>query len=363
MPPGMGTVSSLATALADTGGRCRRSEAAVVIARTTAKRPLWFHAKPRRFVCIRRSRTWSKGRGTTGRRSPITIGPVYILLALLTSALYGGADFLGAVASRRAAVLAVSGVSQAAGLLAMLLAVWFLPPAHPVPADFLWGVATGIAGAFSLGFFFSALAIGRIGVVAPIAAAVGASIPVLVGVGLGERLAISAWVGIALAVAAIVLIGWESNPIAVAGDTPTTSAPRLDRSVVLALAAGVAIGSFYSCLQRATAESGLWPLLVARAVSCPLLFLAARVRGQSLGSLRGVMPIVIGSGLLDILANVCYFIAVHHGPLSIIATLASLYPAASVLLAYVILREHLHRRQLVGLAVGTAAIALISGGG
>jgi drug/metabolite transporter (DMT)-like permease len=287
---------------------------------------------------------------------------VYILLALLTSVLYGGADFLGAIASRRAAVLVVSGVSQAAGLIAMAVAVALLPRAHPVPADFLWGAATGVAGAFSLGFLFSAFAIGRIGVVAPIAAAVGAAIPVLVGVALGERLGLSVWVGIALAVAAIVLIGWEPNPLPVAGDAPAGGAPRLDRSVVLALAAGLAIGAFYSCLQRATAGSGLWPLLVARAVSCPALFLAARVRRQAFGSLRGVVLIVVGSGLLDIVANICYFVAVHHGPLSVIATLASLYPAASVLLAYIILREHLHRRQLAGLAVGTAAIALISSG-
>ncbi len=287
---------------------------------------------------------------------------MYIFLALLTSVLYGGADFLGAIASRRAAVLVVSGVSQAAGLIAMLVVVLLMPPAHPTPADFLWGVATGVAGAFSLGLFFSALAIGRIGVVAPIAAAVGTAIPVLIGVGLGERLGVSVWAGIALAVGAIVLIGWEPNPLPVAGDSPAGGAPRLDRSVVLALAAGLAIGAFYSCVQRTSPASGLVPLLVARAVSCPALFLAARVRRQSLGSLRGVVPIVVGSGLLDIVANICYFVAVHHGPLSVIAALASLYPAASVLLAYLVLREHLHRRQVVGLAVGTAAIALISGG-
>jgi drug/metabolite transporter (DMT)-like permease len=203
---------------------------------------------------------------------------------------------------------------------------------------------------------------GRIGVVAPIAAAVGAAIPVLVGLTLGEQLGPTVWLGIVLALGSIVLIGWEPKPMPVAGDAAVEGAPHLDRSVVLAIAAGLAIGSFYSCLRRATAESGLWPLLVARAVSCPLLLLAARVKQQPLPRLRGVLPIVIWSGLLDIIANVCYFVAVHHGPLGVMATLASLYPAATVLLAYVILREHLHRRQVVGLAVGTAAIALISGG-
>jgi len=287
---------------------------------------------------------------------------MYILLALATSVLYGGADFLGAIASRRSAALAVSAVSQGAGFVAMFVALLLLPAAHPTHSDFAWGLATGAVGACSLGFFFSALAIGRIGVVAPIAAAIGAAGPVVVGIAQGERPGVAVWVGIVLAVGAIVLIGWEPNAMPVAGDAEGRGAPRLDRSVLLALAAGVAIAAFYTCLARTTAGAGLWPLLVARAVSCPLLFIAARIRRQSLTKLRGVLPLVLGCGLLDILANVGYFLAVHLGPLGVVATLASLYPAATVILAYGILREHLHRRQLVGLVVGTAAIALISAG-
>jgi drug/metabolite transporter (DMT)-like permease len=285
---------------------------------------------------------------------------MYLLLALAASVLYGGADFLGAIASRRSAALAVSAVSQGAGLAAMFIALLLLPAAHPTRADIVWGLVIGGVGACSLGFFFSALAIGRMGVVAPIAAAVGAAIPVIVGIASGERPPPSVWVGILFAVAAIVLIGWEPNPIAVTGDVEGRGAPRFDRAVVLALAAGVAIGAFYTLLRQTSAGSGLWPLLVARAVSCPLLFIAARARGQALTSLRPVMPLVVSSGVLDIIANVCYFIAVHEGPLGVVATLASLYPAATVILAYALLREHLHRRQVIGLAIGTAAIVLIS---
>lgn len=299
-----------------------------------------------------------------GRREshPLPLDAMYIILALTTSMLYGGADFLGAVASRRSAALAVSAVSQGAGLLVMAVALFLLPRAHPVRADFAWGLATGIAGACSLGFFFSAFTVGRIGVVAPIAAAVGAAVPVIAGLAFGERPGRLAWLGILLAIGAIVLIAWDPNPMPIAGVSAERRAPRTDRSVLLAVAAGVAIGAFYTFLRRATAGAGLWPLLVARAVSCPLLFFAARVQRQPLTALRGLLPIVIGSGLLDITANVCYFIAVHEGPLSVVATLASLYPAATVLLAYMVLREHLHRYQLAGLAVGTAAIVLISSG-
>jgi drug/metabolite transporter (DMT)-like permease len=285
---------------------------------------------------------------------------MYILLALAASVVYGGADFLGAVASRRSAALAVSAVSQAVGLVAMVVALLLLPAAHPTRADFVWGIAIGAAGACSLGFFFSALVVGRIGVVTPIAAAIGAAVPVLVGIAFGDRPGVIVWTGIVLAVGAIVLIGWEPNAMPVAGDDEGAGAPRFDRSVVLAVAAGLAIGAFYSLLRRTTASSGLWPLLVARAVSCPLLFVAARVRRQPLATLRGVLVIVVAGGLLDIVANVCLFVAMHLGPLGVVATLASLYPAATVILAYAILGERLHRRQLVGLAVGAVAIVLIS---
>jgi drug/metabolite transporter (DMT)-like permease len=285
---------------------------------------------------------------------------MYILLALAASVVYGGADFLGAVASRRSAALAVSAVSQAVGLVAMAVALLLLPAAHPTRADVVWGIATGAAGACSLGFFFSALAVGRIGVVAPIAAAIGAAVPVLVGIAFGDRPGIVVWTGIVLAVGAIVLIGWEPNAMPVAGDDEGGSAPRFDRSVVLAVAAGLAIGAFYTFLRRTTTSSGLWPLLITRAVSCPLLFAAARIGRQPLTSLRGVLMIVVAGGLLDIAANVCYFVAVHLGPLGVVATLASLYPAATVILAYAMLGERLHRRQLAGLAVGAVAIVLIS---
>jgi drug/metabolite transporter (DMT)-like permease len=285
---------------------------------------------------------------------------MYIVLALAASLLYGGADFLGAVASRRSGALAVSAVSQGAGLVAMFVALLVLPAAHPTRADIGWGLAIGGVGACSLGFFFSALAIGRMGVVAPIAAAVGASVPVIVGLASGERPGPLVWLGILLAVAAIILIGWEPNPLPVAGDLPERGAPRFDRAVVLAVAAGLAIGAFYAMLRRTTAGSGLWPLFVARGVSCPLLFFAARYRSQPLGRLRGAMPLVLSSGVLDIVANVCYFVAVHEGPLGVVATLASLYPAGTVILAYAVLREHLHRRQVLGLAIGLGSIALIT---
>ncbi len=293
-----------------------------------------------------------------------------ILLALATSALYGAADFLGAVASRRSAALAVSALSQGAGLTAMLLLVPILPAAHPTRADLGWGILLGVVGACSLGLFFSALTVGRIGVVAPIAAAVGDAVPVSVGMALGEHPSAVAFGGILLAVGAIVLIGWEPNPLAVAGDAAAPAdgrpasqvGPRLDRSVALALGSGVAIGLFYTILHRTSADAGIWPLLIGRLVSCPLLFVAARAARQPVVSTRPVLGLVLASGLLDITANGCYYIAVHHGPLGIVATLASLYPAATVLLAFAILREHLHRRQLAGLAVGTAAIVLISAG-
>ena len=290
------------------------------------------------------------------------------LLALAASALYGTADFLGGMASRRAAVLMVAAVSQVAGLAALLLVMPLLPPSVASGADLAWGAATGVAGAVGLALFYRALSVGRMSVVAPIGAAVGNAIPVLVGVALGERPGALVYLGMLLAIASIVLVSQEDPRSADATDATDAASPALragashTQSILLALGAGVGIGLFYACLGRTSPASGLRPLVVARSVALIALFAVARARGTSL---RLAKPALIGSlcaGVIDIAANACYLLAVHQGLLSVVATLSSLYPAATLLLARVVLSERLRRVQVAGLGVGALAITLITAG-
>jgi len=173
-----------------------------------------------------------------------------------------------------------------------------------------------------------------------------------VAMGLGERPGPLALAGIGVAIASVGLISRY--------DDPGGAARRGDRSLVIGLGCGVVIGGFFVCLARAGHASGLWPLLIARAASTVALAAAAGVAKAPLTLPRSVLPVVISCGALDMLANALYLIAARDGPLGLVATLASLYPASTVLLARVVLRERLQPVQSVGLACAAAAIVLIT---
>jgi drug/metabolite transporter (DMT)-like permease len=266
------------------------------------------------------------------------------LLAVTASVLYGSADFLGGLASRKNGALTVSALAQLIGLSALAVAVLVSPAASPRPTDLAWGAAAGVAGAFALGLFYYALSIGRMSVVAPVAAATGDLVAVLVGFAAGERPSPIVLLGIALALVSIALVGQEGP-----------GAPRR-RPVFMAILSGIAIGAFYACFRYTSPAAGVWPLVMARAVSLPMLLVAAR----SIRVPRRALAIIIPCGVLDIAANVCYLDAVRHGSLSVIATLASLYPAVTAALAWWILRERLRLPQYVGLAFAGVAIVMIS---
>jgi len=274
-----------------------------------------------------------------------------IALALLASTLYGAADFCGGLASRQSTALTVAAVAQGFGIV-VLAGVLLISPRSPfAPADVVWGAAAGICGALGITLFYQALKVGRMSVVAPITAATGDVVPVLVGFAMGERPSALVVLGFALALGSIVLVGQDQQ----------TTSGSSGRSVLVALAGGLAIGMFLVCLRRTSPGAGLWPVLFARAVSLSLLLGATRIGRQSLRvSDRKVLLIVAAAGILDTTANACYVIAVHQGSLGVVATLASLYPAVTVVLAWWFLRERLRIPQYVGLVLCTAAIALIS---
>lgn len=273
-----------------------------------------------------------------------------ILLALGSSACYGSADFLGGLAARSVATLTVAFLSAAAGLALLALAVLLLPPATLAAPALAWGALAGVASAVGITLFYGALARGPMSVVAPVAAVCGLSVPVLAGLGLGERPPAQALAGVVLAAAAVVLVSRGGTPVLAARDT---------RGVRLALGAGLAIGAFYVVLGRAPPSAGLWPLVAARAVATALLATLVAVRGRPPTPTGPALATIAACGLLDALANLLYVLAVRGGLLSVVAPLASLYPAATVLLARVVLGERVRAIQMAGLAVAALAATLI----
>jgi drug/metabolite transporter (DMT)-like permease len=275
-------------------------------------------------------------------------------LAVLASISYGAADFLGGLATKRGSTIFAAVVcSQAVGLLLVLLALPFLPAASPTAGDFAWGAASGLAGGIGLGLLYRGLAVGVMSVVAPVTAVCAVIIPVVVGVAFGERPAGLAVAGIALAVVAIVLISRSGE---------VEGGPRATTGLGTAVASGIAIGIFLVCLERTGPAAGLWPLVPARVVSVSFFLLAGLLARQRLLPRRESWSIVIGGGTLDMVANILYLVAVRQGPLSIVATLTSLYPASTILLARIVLRERLRFVQQAGVACAVLAIVLIVSG-
>lgn len=271
-------------------------------------------------------------------------------VALPAALAYGVADFAGGLATRRAPVVLVTAGAQLVGLAALLPALWFLPGALS-GAALGWGALAGIAGATGLLLYLMGLAVGPMGVVAPLSAVVGAGLPLVVGVLGGEPIGPVTVLGLAVALAAIVL-----------ANSGTRDAVAV-RGVLLGLAAGVGFGLFFIGLDATPAGSGLWPLVAGRVASVTLLglLLAATWRrtGGRFGA-RATVGLVVASGVFDSLANVLFLLATRLGGLGVSAVLVSLYPVVVMLLARVVLGERLTRVQLASAGLALTASALLA---
>lgn len=282
-----------------------------------------------------------------------------LLLALLSAGVYGAADFFGAIAAKRATTMAAVIVSQGAGVLLLLVVLPFLPRASVRPGDIAWGAAAGLAGGAGVGLLYRALAIGPMSVVAPLTAVCAAALPVAAGMAFGERLTRVTSAGIALAAVAIVLIGQERTPV---GESAGPRRHAFSEGIGLALMAGVAIGLFLVSLERPSAAAGLWPLVPARAVSIGLFVVIAALTARPMLVPTPVISIAVLGGLLDMIANALYLVAVQQGKLSVVAPLASLYPASTIVLARVFLKEPWGPLQVAGIVAALAATLLIVAG-
>ena len=282
-------------------------------------------------------------------------GPSY-LLALASAVFYGSADFIGGLVTRRVAAIPVVAISQAAGLLVVLLLLPLLPTATPTSTDFWWGAAAGLAGGTGVALLYHALAIGTMSVVAPITAVAAVAIPVVASITLGEGPGWLAIAGILLGVGAIVLVSQQPP---VASEPSSAGHARNSLGIGAALAAGVAIGFFLLALAQTRREAGLWPLVSSRLVSVTLVGIVGLARRESLRVPTRQLPITVAGGLLDMLANAFYMVAAQIGPLSPVVTLSSLYPASTVLLARGVLGERLGNWQKAGVACALVAVVLI----
>ncbi len=270
-----------------------------------------------------------------------------ILFGLSSGAVWGAGDFLGGLGARRASVLGVLIVAELSGLMLLVLSLfWFREPLPTLP-QLGWSIAGGLSGTLGLGVLYRGLAVGRASIVAPVSAVVGAALPALftaVTVGLPDPLTL---VGL---VVALVAIGLASQSV---------SQGSSSRALWFGFGAGLGFGAFFILIDAAGAEATLFPLLISRGVSIPVLLLAARVVGARLPD-RAVLPVVVASGLLDVGGNVLFLLSSQFGRLDVATILASLYPASTVILSRLVLGERTTRVQQLGVLAALIAIVLIA---
>jgi drug/metabolite transporter (DMT)-like permease len=272
-----------------------------------------------------------------------------VALALGSSIVWGTADFLGGVYTRRLALAPVLVVSQLAGLV-------LLAAATAVTGEFdsyavAVGLAAGVFGAVGIAAFYRALATGTISIVSPVSAC-GALVPVALALAQGERPGALALAGSAIALGGAILASVHEY----AGDQPAARS-----SVVLAATAAVGIGGFLFCIGHAVRGGHTLPaLLGARSASLVLLVAGALVTRSSVRLAPSAIPMVAGIGLLDVGANALFAAAAQRGFLSVVSVLGSEYPVVTVILAQKLLHERVSRPQAAGIALALVGVGIVS---
>lgn len=274
------------------------------------------------------------------------------LLALGGALSWGAGDFLGGLAARRMAVLAVLAISQAIGLVGVLLWVWLASEPFPGFVELLPAGLAGIAGLVGLGALYRGLAIGAMGIVAPISAA-SPIVPLAVDAARGIVPGALQVVGVVLVLAGIVALSRE----------PGSGSQRIAAGAGLAVVAALGFGLFVVGLDAGADESAPWAVVAARSASVALaVFGTAFVTRTSLRPPRALLPLLVGIGAFDTAANVLVAFATTMAAAGIVAVLSALYPVVTVLLARVVLGERLSASRRVGGAVALAGAGLVAAG-
>jgi drug/metabolite transporter (DMT)-like permease len=269
-------------------------------------------------------------------------------LGLASAASWGAADFSGGLATRRSSVFGVTIVAQAAGVV--LLVVLALALAEPAPSRtaVCWSSLAGVAGSVGIAALYRALAVGQMGIAAPVTAVLSAGLPVLFHAALTGPPTMAQAAGFGMALAGVWLL---SRPERVTGRPPGFG---------LALVSGLGFGGFLILIAQASQSTVLWPLAVSKAASLTTMLMAAFSTRRAERVSPGLLPLILLAGILDVGGNAFFMLAAQLGRLDVAAVLSSLYPASTVLLAGVLLRERVSRTQAAGIGIALVAIPMIA---
>jgi drug/metabolite transporter (DMT)-like permease len=284
-----------------------------------------------------------------------------VVVGLTSALIFGAADFLGGLASKRMSAVLTTAIAALTGLVLLVVA---LPVAGGVWSTdaVLLGAASGIAGATAIGLLYACLAIGPMSILAPLTGVVSAIVPLTVGLVQGEQFAPIGYLALGLALVAVILVGFVPEKGAVR--------PSL-RGVLMAIGSGIAIGVFLIIIDQTPDDSGIVPIVANRATNATIMFtltgvlavvgwMRGRRSGQKNAGWRAGLPFAIACGVIDAIANLGLLLGMRIGELSVMAVLTALYPAGTIILAAIVLRERIAVVQYAGLALAIVAAAMLA---
>jgi uncharacterized membrane protein len=278
-----------------------------------------------------------------------------VLLALLSALAYGTSDFVGGVISARIPPWTAAFCSQITGAAALLLLA--LVDGGSLSGDgAAWGALSGVGSGVGLSFLYRGLSSGRMGVVAPTSGVLAALVPAAVGVLTGDRPSMASWTGIALAVPATFLVAREPGAAGARAGAPGAS------GVADGLLAGCGFGVGFAAIAKAPGADGFWPVALSLVVGAAVVVAGAVAARSDWVPRNATAALSTTTGVLAAAALALFLASLDHGMLAVSAVIAALYPAATVLLAITVLREHVHRTQGVGLGLCAVAVALVAMG-
>lgn len=280
-----------------------------------------------------------------------------ILLALAAALSLGASDFIGGILSKTRSVWMVVVASQITAAITTAVVAGFVP-GDPAPADFVWAIGAGVGSVVGIGFLYRGLSRGRMGVVAPVSGVGAALLPVAVGLATGDEPSLLAWVGIVAAFPAIYLVAQTDGNHEPLLDVSASAPSGLGDGVI----AGLGFGTIFTFVGQIGEDAGLLPLsLVGLVAAASAAVIAITLRQPWIPRGRGVLPIY-AFGILGTAGLVSFLLATNQGLLTLVSVTAALYPAATVILAAVVLREKIGRLQSVGLGLAAIAVVLVAAG-
>lgn len=273
-----------------------------------------------------------------------------VFFGLMAAISWGAGDFSGGFASKRANVYSVVLITQAVGVFLLAASAHLMAEEMPPLGGMVWGAVAGVFISIGLLALYRGLSQGRMGFVAPISAVVAATVPVIYGAFYEGLPDVHQMVGFAFAFVAVWLIA--------GGGDETSKIERTD--LILPLIAGTGFGLFFISIDRVSDTAVLWPLTAARIAAVITLLVFIALSKQVYIPPKNILPVVIIAGIFDTGGNTFFALASQAGRLDIASITSSLYPAGTVLLAWLILKEKLSSKQWIGVVAALVAIVFIS---